>query len=155
MASEEALRKVVVDTYALLAMALDVVGGRALGVLRGIRDRRIVGLLPVTVAYEYVVHWLRGRVPALKSLGEVETYLKAYFKVVDLGLEDWFEAALIKHRGDSILRASGDPKLAGRRISIVDSTVIALALREGAPVVTGDKDLSYVAKAMGLEVIWD
>jgi rRNA-processing protein FCF1 len=36
----------------------------------------------------------------------------------------------------------------------VDSTIIWLALRLGAPIATGDEDLPYVARRKGVEVIW-
>ena len=45
-------------------------------------------------------------------------------------------------------------ELRRRRLSIVDSTIIALALREKLPILTGDKDLRYVAGKMGVKTIW-
>ena len=45
-------------------------------------------------------------------------------------------------------------ELRKRRLSIVDSTVIALALREKLPILTGDKDLRYVAEKIGVKTIW-
>jgi len=71
----EEVKEVIVDTYALLAIVFDEVSARARDVLEGIRWGRVKGLLPVTVAYEYVLHWLRGRIPAFKSSSEVLTYL--------------------------------------------------------------------------------
>jgi len=150
----ERLRRVVVDTYTLIAMAYDEVGERARDVLNGIRRGRIEGLIPITVVYEYVVHWLRGRIPALRSLDEVVTYLRSYFRVEPLGLDDYIEAAKIKVRGDEVLRNAEDEALRGRRLSIVDSTVIALARRVRAPILSGDRDLAYVAAKEGIEVIW-
>lgn len=146
--------EVVVDTYALLAIVYDEVGARARSVLEGIRRGRIRGLVPVTVAYEYMVHWLRGRIPALRTLDEVSTYLRSYFKVVELSFEDYAEAARVKIEGDSMLSKAEDRELRSRRLSIVDSTVIALALRRRAPIVSGDRDLAYVATKIGAEVIW-
>jgi len=142
----ERLRRVVVDTYTLIAVAYDEVGERIRDVLNGIRRGRIEGLIPITVVYEYVVHWRRGRIPALRSLDEVVTYLRSYFRVEPLGLDDYIEAAKIKVRGDEALR--------GRRLGIVDSTVIALARRVRAPILPGDRDLTYVATEAGIEVIW-
>jgi len=150
----ERLRRVVVDTYTLIAIAYDEVGERARDVLNGIRRGRIEGLVPATVVYEYVVHWLRGRIPALRSLDEVVTYLRSYFRVEPLGLDDYMEAAKIKVRGDEMLRKAEDEALRSRRLSIVDSTVIALAHRVRAPILSGDRDLTYVAVKEGIEVIW-
>ena len=147
-------KRVVVDTYALLAIVYDEVGSKARRVLEGIRVRRVEGLVPVTVAYEYVVHWHRGRIPGLKSLDEVVTYLRSYFKVEPLDLDDYLEAARIKARGDRMLREAEDRTLRSRRLSIIDSTVIAVALRRKAPILTGDRDLAYVAAREGVKVIW-
>ncbi len=147
-------RKVVIDTYTLLAIVYDEVGENARKILDGVRRGRIEGLIPVTVAYEYIVHWLRGRIPALKNLDEVVTYLKSYFKVETLEFNDYLEAAKVKARGDRMLREAGDKTLKSRRLSIVDSTIIAFAHKKKAPIVTGDKDLAYVATKEGIEVIW-
>jgi len=152
--AEKGLREVVVDTYALLAIAYNEVGATAHRVLDSIRRRHVRGLVPSTVAMEYAIHWYRGRIPALKSIDEVRTYLTNYFTVVELDLETYFEAAEIKVRGDEILRKAIDAGLRERRISIVDATVIALARKRRAPIVTGDRDLAFVARSMGLEVLW-
>ena len=150
----ERRRRVVVDTYALLAIVYDELGSRARSVMEDIRLGRTAGLIPATVAYEYTVHWLRGRVPGLKSLEEVSTYLRSYFRVVELGFDDYLEAAVVKEEGDKLLREAEDPELRARRLSIVDSTVISIALKTGAPIITGDKDLTYVARRMKVETIW-
>lgn len=150
----EGVREVVIDTYALLAIVYDEVGARARNVLENVRRGRVRGLIPVTVAYEYIVHWLRGRIPALKSIDEVTTYLKSYFRIAELSYEDYVEAAKIKVEGDEMLSSAEDRELRSRRLSIVDSTVIALALKVGAPIVSGDKDLAYVATRKGVDVIW-
>jgi len=150
----ERLRKVVVDTYTLIAIVYDEVGERARDVLNSIRMDRIEGLIPITVVYEYLVHWFRGRVPALRSLDEAITYLRSYFRIECLKLDDYIEAAKIKVRGDEMLKEAEDEVLRGRKLSIVDSTVIALARRVRAPILSGDRDLTYVAIKEGIEVIW-
>mgnify|MGYP001772877990 CR=1 FL=1 len=150
----ERLRKVVVDTYALLAIVYDEVGDNARNVLEGIRRGEIEGLIPTTVVYEYVVHWLRGRIPRLRNLDELITYLRSYFKTVELSLDDYIEAAKIKIEGDKILMEAKDETLKSRRLSIVDSSVIAVACKAKTPIVSGDKDLMYVARKMGIETIW-
>lgn len=151
---KERAGEVVVDTYALLAIVYDEVGAEARKVLGGIRRGEIKGLIPATVVYEYVLHWLRGRVPGLRNLDEVITYLKSYFKIVELDLGDYIEAAKIKVEGDRMLMEAEDKTLRGRRLSIVDSTVIAVARKVKTSIVSGDKDLVYVARRMGIETIW-
>ena len=56
---------VVIDAYALLAMAYGELSNTAREVLLSVRKRRVKGLVLVTVAYEYLVHWHRGRIPVL------------------------------------------------------------------------------------------
>ncbi|BEP17343.1 PIN domain-containing protein [Pyrofollis japonicus] len=154
MAEEEKPRKVVVDTYALLSMAYGELTERASDVLKDIRKGIVEGIIPVTVAYEYTIHWYRGRIPVLRTLSEVVTFLTVYFRIEMLGLMDWLRAAEIKSQGDKMLQNAEDPGLRSRRLSIVDSTIVALAQRLRAPILTGDKDLAYVAKALGLQVVW-
>lgn len=154
MEGKKPRKTVIVDTYALLAMAFGELSRTASQVLQDIRNGRVVGVVPVTVAYEYLVHWHRGRIPALRTVEEVVTFLTTYFKLESLSLEDWLRAAEVKHKGDSLLRRAEDQALRARRLSIVDSTVIACALRLKAPVLTGDRDLAYVASRLGVTTIW-
>jgi len=149
---EERVKAVVVDTYAILAMAYGELGRNAEEVLLKIRRGEVVGYLPATVAYELSVHWLRGRIPALKSVEELKTFITKYFRVVELKLDDYIESAKIKVEGDEMLR--GSLELEGRSLSIVDSTIIRLALELNAPIVTGDKDLSHVAERKGVKIVW-
>jgi predicted nucleic acid-binding protein len=149
---EERVKAVVVDTYAILAMAYGELGRNAEEVLLKIRRGEAVGYLPATVAYELSVHWLRGKIPALKSVEELKTFITKYFRVVELKLDDYIESAKIKVEGDEMLR--GSPELEGRSLSIVDSTIIRLALELNAPIVTGDKDLSHVAERKGVKIVW-
>ena len=151
---QENIKEIVVDTYALLAIVYDEVSENAKKVLEAMRRGEIKGLIPVTVAYEYIIHWLRDRIPGLKSIEEVTTYLKNYFKVIELSYEDYVEAAKIKIKGDMILGKAEDKELRSRRLSIVDSTVIALALKRKTPILTGDKDLAYVAMKENIGIIW-
>ncbi len=148
------VKEIIIDTYALLAIVYDEVSGKAKRILEEIHRGSIRGLIPVTVVYEYVIHWMKGRIPGLKSLDEVITYLKSYFKIVNLGFDDYVQAAIIKTRGDRILKKAEDKELRTRRLSIVDSTVIVLARKRSAPILTGDKDLTYIARKENVEVIW-
>ncbi len=97
---------------------------------------------------------MRGKIPGLRSIDEVITYLRRYFKVIELTFKDFIEAARIKIEGDELLKKAKDERLRRRRLSIVDSTVIRLAIEKGAPIVTGDTDLTYVASSKGIKVIW-
>jgi predicted nucleic acid-binding protein len=83
---------------------------------------------------------------------EVVTLVSRYFRVVELKIDDYVESARLKVEGDRMLRES--PELVGRALSFVDSTIIWLALKLKVPIVTGDKDLSYVARRMGAEILW-
>ena len=154
MVERKERRLIVVDTYALLAMAFGELSEVAAQTLKSIRSRRVVGVVPITVAYEYLVHWHRGRIPALRTLEEALTFLTTYFRVENLSLADWVKAAEVKHLGDNMLREAQDSTLRARRLSIVDSTVIACALRLKAPILTGDRDLMYVASGLGIETLW-
>ncbi len=150
----EKVNEVIIDTYALMAIVYDEVGKEAMKVLNDVKLGKVKGLIPTTVAYEYVIHWLRGRIPGLKSINEVITYLRRYFKVIELTFEDFIEAAKIKIEGDELLKKARDERLRIRRLSIVDSTVIISALKRGVPIITGDTDLTYVANSKGIKVIW-
>lgn len=140
--------KAVIDTYAILAMAYGTLSERARDVMLKVREGRVEGLIPTTVAYELAVHWLRGRLPALKSMDELRTFLTSYFKVVELSLDDCLESARVKSEGDKLVSSMG------RRLSFVDSTVIHVAKKLRAVIVSGDKDLTAVAESMGVEVVW-
>ncbi len=142
------------DTYALLAMAFGELSTRAERLMMAIRRREVEGVVPVTVPYEFALHWSRGRLPGLKSPDEIVAFFSAFFTVVDLSLRDYVEVAIVKSKGDGILSSSGDPKLSNRRLSLVDASVIYTAKKVDAPVITGDPDLSYVARNLGVEVAW-
>ena len=79
---EEDIKEVIVDTYALLAMVYDEVSDKSREILVKIRYGGIRGLIPATVAYEFTVHWLEGRIPRLRDIDEVVTFLKIYFQVI-------------------------------------------------------------------------
>ncbi|WP_252896814.1 hypothetical protein [Metallosphaera hakonensis] len=63
----------VVDTYAMLSMGFGELTKNAEEVMLRIRRRELEGLVPSTVAFEFTVHWLRGRIPSLTSINEVRT----------------------------------------------------------------------------------
>ena len=53
-----------------------------------------------------------------------------------------------------MLKSSKDPRLSRRRLSISDATSIVLAQMLKVPIITGDIDLSYVARRVDVKVIW-
>jgi predicted nucleic acid-binding protein len=133
-------------------MAYGELGVNAEQVMLGIKRGEITGILPVTVVYELVVHWLRNKLPAFRNIEEIKTFTSMYFKVTDLKLSDYVESAKIKVEGDEILKSN--PELKERTLSLIDSTILWTAIKHRAPIVTGDKDIAWVAKKKGVEVIW-
>jgi predicted nucleic acid-binding protein len=149
---EEERGEVVVDTYTILAMAYGELGVNAERVMLGIKRGEITGILPVTVVYELVVHWLRNKLPVFRNIEEIKTFTSMYFKVTDLKLSDYVESAKIKLEGDKMLKSN--PELKERTLSLIDSTILWTAIKHHAPIVTGDRDIAWVAKKKGVEVIW-
>jgi len=148
------VQEVVVDTYTLMAMVFGELTPLAKKTMLAIYKGEIQGLIPSPVAYEFSLQWLKGRIPGLASLGDVKAFLKAYFSIIELSFEDFLKAAEVKNSGDRLLAESKKKDLSGRRLSLVDSCIIVVASKREIPIVTGDKDLSYVASKLGLEVIW-
>ncbi|QXJ30992.1 PIN domain-containing protein [Saccharolobus shibatae] len=143
-------KSVIVDTYTILAMAYGELTKRGEEVMSGIRSGIYEGVIPSTVVFEFIVHWLRSKIPSLKSIDEARTFLFTYFKVNELTSDDFIESAKIKKEGDEILAK----EMNGRRLSVVDSTIIHLAKKLGVGIITGDKDLTLVARKLGVEIIW-
>ncbi len=85
---------------------------------------------------------------------ELLEFVSTYFRVVTLDPELAASSARIKVVGDRLLRESGDQSLSGRRLSAADAATIAIAKRLGIPVLSGDKDLTYVTEQLGIKVIW-
>ena len=151
---EEEIQRVIVDTYALMAMVFGELTPKAENIMYSIYRGEVTGIVPETVAYEYAIQWYRGRIPALKNIDEVKAFLKTYFVIRELEFEDYVKAAEIKVMGDKLLGESGDEDLVQRRLSLIDSTILITALSEKCPILTGDKDLTYVALKLGLHVLW-
>jgi len=57
------MERVVIDTYALMAMIFGELTEKAERTLLDVRYRRKEGILPSTVAYEFFLQWLRDRIP--------------------------------------------------------------------------------------------
>ncbi|MCE4600104.1 MAG: PIN domain-containing protein [Desulfurococcales archaeon] len=149
----EEIRKVVVDTYAIIA---DLTGQAPSGVtevLEKVRKGTIKGMLHYLIVYELAYHWKRGRLP-FRDEEELLEFINRYFTITVLDLNIALKASNVKLIGDKLLRASKDPSLKRRKLSVADATTIAIAVSSGAPIVTGDTDLSYVARKLGATVIW-
>ena len=99
---EEGRGEVVVDTYAILAMAYGELGVNAERAMLGIKRGEITGIIPVTVVYELVLHWLRSKLPAFRYIEEIKTFTSMFFKFADLKLSDYVESAKIKVEEDEI-----------------------------------------------------
>ncbi len=138
----------VIDTYALMAEATDEVTEKAEKYLQAVRRGEIKGIIHPLIAYEFLLQYYRGRLPAFKSLDEPIDFLKTYFvtKPISDGLSD--QAASIKNRGRRI-----EQRLK-RILSACDALTIALAKQLGSPIVTGDEDLRSVAENEKVNVVW-
>ena len=146
-------KAVIVDTYAIMADLKGEAPSKAIKYLDMIRLGRIEGYLHYLIVYELVYHWRKGRLP-FKDQRELREFVNTYFKLIDISLDVALEASQVKIIGDRLLQKARDLKLKKRKLSIADVTSITLALKYGVPVITGDIDLSYVAKSLGIEVLW-
>jgi len=147
------VKAVIVDTYAIIA---DLKGGapdKAVDYLDMIRLGRIEGYLHYLIVYELAYHWRKGRLP-FRDQHELEEFVNTYFKLIDINLDVALEASQVKVIGDRLLQEARDLRLRKRKLSVADATSITLALKYGVPIITGDIDLSYVAKNLGVKVLW-
>ncbi len=143
--------KVVVDTYAIISYFTGDIPKRARDILDGVRKGRVKGVIHYLLVYELAYHWRRGKIP-FASEEEFLEFVNYYFEVEELTPKLALKASLIKVKGDELLKKH--PELKHRRLSTSDATSIALALEKGLPIVTGGKDISFVAQAFGAEIIW-
>ena len=81
-------------------------------------------------------------------------FVYTYFTIEDVNVETVLDAVDVKVLEDELLSSASEPKLRNRNLSISDATSIAISRRKKIPIVTGDLDLAYVAKRMGIIVIW-
>ncbi len=146
-------RAVVVDTYALIADLTGQATPKATEILEGVRLGNITGILHYLIIYELSYHWRRSRLP-FRDEEELLDFIDTYFTVKALDSVIAVKASEIKLLGDRLLAKAGDSRLRRRKLSVADATTIAVARVENAPIVTGDADLSYVARSLGIDVIW-
>ena len=149
-----ALKKLLVDTYAILAAATDSLMPTAMKSLLGVRVGRIKGVIHYLVAYEVFYHWRRGRLPGFESESEVKDYLGEAFLNAELTREIADEDSKIKVDGDEMLSKAKDAPLRLRKLSSCDATTIALGRLYVTPIISGNKDLIYVAEKFNVKIIW-
>lgn len=81
-------------------------------------------------------------------------FLRRYFSIVNLSSVMAVRAAEIKFYGDKLLKQSVSRELKRRSLSIGDALTVYLAKSLNAPILTGDADLTYVARKFKIKVIW-
>ncbi len=147
------IEALIVDTYAIIADLTGQASSKAIDFLEKVRLGSIEGILHYLIVYELSYHWRKGRLP-FRGEEELLEFINTYFtiKILDEALA--VEASKVKTLGDKLLLSSGDPVLSRRRLSVSDATTIALAKRGKIPIITGDSDLSYVARKLGINVLW-
>lgn len=121
--------------------------------LEGVRRGILEGVLHYLSICELAYHWRRGRVPFNSREGLLD-FVYTCFTIEDVNVETALEAVDVKVLGDELLSSASEPKLRKRSLSISDATSIAVSRRKKIPFVTGDSGLAYVAKRMGVTVIW-
>ena len=146
-------KKIIVDAYAVIADLLGQVPSAAFERLEDLRKGRVTGVIHYLTIFELAYHWRRGRLPFRDEL-ELLDFVSTYFRIAPLTPELAIASAKIKVVGDKFLREAEDRSLTGRRLSVADATTIAIAQMWKAPIISGDRDLTYVARRMGIEVVW-
>jgi len=141
-------KKVVVDTYALMAKATGEITDKANECLEDVRVRRLEGVIHPLITYEFLLQVHKGRIPVFRSTDEALDFLETYFSIINLENNIAYMAAEIRYKSKRMLM-----KLK-RNLSVCDSVTIALAKHIGSPILSGDPDLKRVAKEEGVEVIW-
>ncbi len=149
----EKIQRVVVDTYALMADLTGQSTPSAIELLDSIRIGNVRGIIHYLIVYELSYHWRKGRLP-FKDEEELIEFVNTYFSMYRLDPYLMIEASKIKIIGDNYLKNAHRKDLKNRRLSVSDSVTIAIAKRLNIPIITGDKDLSYVARKMGIKIIW-
>ncbi len=144
------VKKVVVDTYAIISYFTGEIPDKAKAVLDDVRFGKVKGVIHYLLIYELAYHWRKGKIP-FSSEKELLEFIDYYFEIAELTPDLALKATLIKVEGDELLKKS---ELKHRKLSVADATSIALALKGSLPIVTGDKDLSFVAKNLGVKIIW-
>lgn len=146
------MRKVIVDTYAILSAATDTLTPTAMNCMLEIKTGKARGYIHYLIFYEVMYHWRRGRLPAFTREEEIITYLNQSFQNIRLDDRIASEASNVKVFGDKML--ADNVLLHSRRLSACDATTIVLGKILQVPIVSGDEDLKYVGEQFGVKVIW-
>jgi len=142
----EKVRKVIVDTYALMSKASGEITAKANEYLNNVRIGKVKGLIHPIIVYEFLLQVVRRRIPIFTSAEEALDFLESYFSTVKVENRLAMEAAKV--------RVKSEKQLKQRRLSICDAFTIALAKSIKASIITGDKDLQAIAEQEGIKVIW-
>ena len=148
------MKSVLVDTYALLAAATGDLTQAAREVFLSLRRGRVRGVVHSLIMFEVLYQWRRGRLPGFRDEDELYSYLSRVFDTARITEKVVRRAAEVKAVGDDLLREAPDPSLRARRLSTCDAFTLAIALDRALPVLSGDRDLAYVAKKLEVEVLW-
>ena len=148
------MMSMLVDTYALLAAATGDLTQTAREVFLSLRRGRVRGVVHALIVFEVLYQWRRGRLPGFKDENELYSYLSRVFDTARITERVVRKAAEVKTVGDDFLRRAPDPSLRARRLSTCDAFTIAIALDRALPVLSGDRDLVYVAEKLGVKVLW-
>jgi len=148
------MKNVLVDTYALLAAATGDLTQAAREVFLSLRRGRVRGVVHALIVFEVLYQWRRGRLPGFRDEDELYSYLSRVFDTARITEKVVRKAAEVKAVGDDLLRRAPDPSLRARRLSTCDAFTLAVALDRALPVLSGDRDLAYVAEKLGVEVLW-
>ena len=144
------VKAIIVDTYAIMADFSGEAPDGAVKYMDMIRLGRVKGYLHYLIVYEMAYHWRKGRLP-FKNSGEFKDFIDFYFEILPVDVKVALEASRVKNVGDKMLQKA---KLKSRKLSVADATSIALALMYEVPIMTGDADLSYVARKLGVAILW-
>ena len=142
----EKVRKVIVDTYALMSKASGEITAKANEYLNNVRIGKVKGLIHPIIVYEFLLQVVRRRIPIFTSAEEALDFLESYFLTVKVENRLAMETAK--------MRVKSEKQLKQRRLSICDAFTIALAKSIKASIITGDKDLQAIAEQEGIKVIW-
>lgn len=151
--ARKAAKATLFDTYALIAAATGLLTPRAEQEVRSVRRGERTGVIHYLIAYEFLYHWRRGGIRGLETATEAFDFLRFNFRFRPLAGEVASAAAALKIKADTILQRAAEPALRRRRLSTADCTTLAIAASDNLPIITGDPDLTYVAKALGAPVI--
>jgi len=144
----EALRTVIIDTYALMAKATGEITPKVNKCLENVRSGKMKGVIHPIITYEFLLQFYKGRIPIFKTAEESLGFLETFFSTAELSNTLSLLAAEIRFKSDALVTAFK------RRLSVCDSLTLALAKKTKSPIITGDKDLQAVAEKENVDTIW-